>query len=460
MGMMLRYYCLIIWSGLVMLHRGCCTAIITEEDLHLPLNSDKIDKTVTTYNSHWKKRDVTPYGFHTISGNGSVFSHPGKRGRMLGMILAFDKGHMQSLRAVLSQYSRMCEDGWDVNIVLASSTAAIWTKNDFDFLKKHGHCFRQGGPIGIQIEQHPKALNIKVAEKHRLTLKREMNKYDVFVYQEDDIVISKEAFEAYLAEVDEIEKLLGSKGLEEYAPGFLRFRVNDLEEYTPKSDVKKQLGAKLPSDFGKDDPGYGSWRFEMSQAWAEELPLQEPLCLPLKPPKDETGVLVEQKPYIRLDGNVHQAAFVFTRQQVTLLENKCEFTGHRMWNLGDQYGREYMSSFSLYWSFLFRQKTIPSCRLKKVMPAPLKSALPNFGVLHYYKQKHYTAVSMKEYASQVDEYEKRIKRQQERGAQVQEDVVRQCFVPEQETFNYPQPLITEIHELLGGPKSDDETNNN
>ena len=379
-----RKMLLVLLLGLALMHVVRASPVAKKEkDLHLPLNSNLIDKTTTTYNSHWKKRDQTPFGFHTIVGNGSTFKVPGKS--MLGMILAFDLGHKVSLRPLLNQYARLCEAGWNINIIYASSTAARWTEADMKDLMSYGYCHRIQGSVGMQIEQHPKALNIKVAEKHRLTMKRNMDLYDVFVYQEDDIVISKETFEAYLDQVNKLSILLGVEALAEYAPGFLRFRVNDREDVDVKPGVTKQLGAQLPTDFGKEDIGFGKWQYKMNDAWAEELPLQEPVCMPLHVPKPSKAVdadgekiiidKVTQHPYIRLDGNIHQAAFVFTKQQLKVLEKSCQVCTHRMWNLGDQYGREYMSSFSIYWSFLFRQKTIPSCRLKVRLSLPLPSLL-------------------------------------------------------------------------------------
>ena len=84
-----RKMLLVLLLGLALMHVVRASPVAKKEkDLHLPLNSNLIDKTTTTYNSHWKKRDQTPFGFHTIVGNGSTFKVPGKS--MLGMILAFD----------------------------------------------------------------------------------------------------------------------------------------------------------------------------------------------------------------------------------------------------------------------------------------------------------------------------------------------------------------------------------
>jgi len=116
------------------------------------------------------------------------------------------------------------------------------------------------------------------------------------------------------------------------------------------------------------------------------------------------------------------------------------------------------------------------------MPAPLKDSLPDFGILHYFKQKHYTSVSMDEYATWVDEYENRIKQVRVQpcaqptrmclvltpipiskspprkyltntrlksrqniihGRKSDEGAIRQCFVPEMVPFNYPIPTVEE-----------------
>ena len=372
------------------------------------------------------------------------------------MVLAFDLGHLESLRVQLYEYSKMCDEGeFNVNVIIATSTAAIWTKETLEDFKRRFFCERINGPIGIEIEQHPKALNIKVAEKHRLSIKRYINDYDLFLYQEDDIIITTQNVQAYETEMKELVLLMGKEAYTKWAPGFLRYRLNLSQDprhggnrfsSRPQdlaSGTIPQLGARGQKEVTREIPV-----FESRKTYIEEMPLQEPLCLPLpsqlkQTAKDDSRPPVEPQPYFRLDGNVHQASFLLTKPQAHALEKYCNFTNHRMWNLGDQYGREYMSSFSLYWSFLFRQKTIPSCRLKKVLPAPLYQSLPRFSVLHFYHQKHFLMMTVREFAARVDEYERRIQYFQERGVQKQENEIRKCFVPEQEYVNYPQPVISE-----------------
>eukprot|EP01034_Spumella_vulgaris_P033221 gene33221-40991_t len=92
----------------------------------------------------------------------------------------------------------------------------------------------------------------------------------------------------------------------------------------------------------------------------EETPAFKPAC-------------VEGAPYLKVEGNIHQAMWVLTRSQVNLLQHKCSFLNQ------SSPSREYMSSFSL-----FTPKG-GHCRLNKLLPG---TRLQTFSVNHYYHQRH------------------------------------------------------------------------
>ena len=77
----------------------------------------------------------------------------------------------------------------------------------------------------------------------------------------------------------------------------------------------------------------------------------------------------ESHPYIHITGNLHQAMWIFTREQVHMLQEKCSFLNQ------SSPSREFMSSFSVW----------EHCHMHKVLPA---ERMLQFVVQHFYQQRH------------------------------------------------------------------------
>lgn len=207
-------------------------------------------------------------------------------------------------------------------------------------MQRKTYCYRTGAFLDIDLAIYESHVGVALGAEHRKYMANRTELFDVFVYHEDDIIFKHTHLMAYLYEIEKLHNLLPENGLHDYLIGFQRYRR-----------------LTFASGWGEVDI------FE--QELLEEIPNFRPVCI-----KDE--------PYFQVEGNIHQAMWVLTQQQVKLLHEKCSFLHH------NSPSREYMSSFSLY------DKKYYHCGLNKIIPGEHFST---FTVWHYYQQRHVSWIS-------------------------------------------------------------------
>ena len=79
------------------------------------------------------------------------------------------------------------------------------------YLKQKLYCYRMGRSIPIITEYHDSEVGVRLGLKHRALVAKLINDYDVFIYQEDDLMLEYSHLVAYLHET----KLLEEKVLRE-----------------------------------------------------------------------------------------------------------------------------------------------------------------------------------------------------------------------------------------------------
>lgn len=265
-----------------------------------------------------------------------------KYNRVLGFILAYNYEHIDPFVMILNEYVSMCEGGWDPTMVI--HTTVNWTPKFRRYLESKLWCYRTGKAIDLRMDLHDPSISISLAAEHRVVLGKELENFDVFIYHEDDIVFRHSHLSAYLYETKKLNDILPETGLKDYLIGFQRYR-------------RLLRTGEIHSGWGEQD------MFE--QDLLEELPSFNLNCL------SENDN--EKKPYLRIEGNKHQAMWVLTQKQVKSLQIRCAFLNQ------SNPSREYMSSFSL-----FDMKNY-HCGMVKLIPA---ERLSSFVVLHYYQQRH------------------------------------------------------------------------
>eukprot|EP01036_Dinobryon_divergens_P029057 gene29057-38109_t len=258
--------------------------------------------------------------------------------RVLGMILAFNYDHIDPLNLIMGQYQSMCEGGWYPTV--AVFTTANWSDTMKRYFRQRTFCYRINASIPIIVDVHPPSIGFGLGAEHRRFMGSQLDSHDVFIYHEDDILVKHSHLVAYLAETKKLRIGLGDSAIKDYSIGFQRYRrlVRSPNHHAINS--------------GEQDI------FE--QDLMEETPNFRPTC-------------IANSPYLVVEGNIHQAMWILTREQVETLQGKCSFLNQ------SSPSREYMSSFSLFYTKKYH------CALIKVIPG---DRLTTFVVHHYYQQRH------------------------------------------------------------------------
>jgi hypothetical protein len=194
---------------------------------------------------------------------------------------------------ILHQYQAMCEGGWSPTIVF--HTTVVWSNSLRRFLRQKTFCYRTNSSIPILFELSSPSVGTALAAEHRKTLIRELDNHDVFIYHEDDIIFKYSHLVAYLYETKRLHHLLPDNGLRDHVIGFQRYRRLWRGEQGHRSS------------YGEQDI------FEQENM--EETPNLSHMC-------------IGDTPYLAVSGNTHQAMWIFTREQVNLLQEKCQFLNH------------------------------------------------------------------------------------------------------------------------------------
>lgn len=212
-----------------------------------------------------------------------------KHNRVVGFILAFNFYHIDPIIYILNEYTSMCEAGWNTTLVFF--TTVHWSPAMIRYMKQKSYCYRSDTSVNILVSEHDPAINVGLGAQHRSYMGGIMDDYDVFIYHEDDILFKLSHLTAYLEETKRLHQLLPDGGLWDNCIGFQRYR-------------RLFRGNDINMPYGERDV------FE--QELLEETPEFVPIC-------------IKEKPYIHVQGNIHQAVWAFTRQQVLMLQEKCSF---------------------------------------------------------------------------------------------------------------------------------------
>ncbi len=212
--------------------------------------------------------------------------------RVLGMILSYNFDHIDPMMLILGEYQSMCEGGWNPTVVFF--TTIHWSLQIQRLFRQRVFCYRTNSSVPIRVSVHDPSISTALGAQHRTYMQHETDNFDVFAYHEDDIIFKHSHLVAYLYETKHLHQLLptNAKGLWENCIGFQRYR-----RLLKGGDVHG-------SHYSEQDL--------IEQELLEEMPNFRPLC-------------IGDTPYLRVEGNIHQAIWVLTRSQVFLLQEKCSF---------------------------------------------------------------------------------------------------------------------------------------
>lgn len=308
------------------------------------------------------------------------------KNRILCMLLSYKFFRMDSILAILHEHKSMCNAGWDVTVVIF--TVVPPSVRMRRYLDTKVYCHRIQAPVKILFEIRSDDSPRTLGAETRYYLRDVWQQYDLYIYQEDDMIVEYNHVMAFLTETEKLVRLfvktLESRSAAEdsytyarnevyskYLIGFQRY----LRHLRPFELRKTRLAEERP----------------FRQEFLEEIPHFMPRCVPALP--TESGDSAASAPYFEVLGNkrvppasLYQAMWMLTREQMEVLQRKCAFLDQTALNAGGL-ELEYPASLSLFQTDLIPERDstgkLMHCGLRKLIPA---YQLQSFTVLHYYHQ--------------------------------------------------------------------------
>ena len=269
--------------------------------------------------------------------------------KIISYILFFDMKHIQSMLMIMQEYRSVCEGGADVSIVLFTTLRDENARRLKKHLLENAFCYRVSQHLNVTLATHSPSTSIFLSEEHRKHISSDLENFDIFIYQEDDILLQLPHIVSFLSETEKLRILGGPETLHHYNFGFQRFR----RVISRKSPI---LGEFL-----------------------EETPFFDPICL-------------HGRPYFSVIGNPHQGMWILTREQLRALISKCKFNEQSIVTSREKnkrYVREYMSSLSLFANHIV---DAPHCNITKLIAV---EQIVSFFVQHVFptQDPYFTKIS-------------------------------------------------------------------
>lgn len=230
---------------------------------------------------------------NSYDGNLMMHNYPTaytENNKVMAFLLTFNFYHLDPVLLILNEFVSICESGWRPTVVI--QTTVEWTPEIMQYLRRKSFCYARNSSIEIRIDRHDPSVGIGLSATHRPYLYNEVNNYDLFVYLEDDIVFKSTSLAAFVHETKKLYELHQPHNiLWTHTIGFQRFR---------RLNRDSEVG-----HYGEQD------LFESELL--EETPGFEPICMR------------DREPYLWVRGNLHSGMWIFTKQQVLMLHEKCSF---------------------------------------------------------------------------------------------------------------------------------------
>lgn len=240
--------------------------------------------------------ELCAQSFRSTASMVEINSSAGKR--VLGIIVAFEFTRSDPLMLMLSEYRSMCEGGWEPTVLFL--TAAKLSDTTKRFFRQKLYCYRTQSYVPTVYSVHPRSIGYDLAEEARKVVYSRLNNHDVFIYQEEDMIVQFAHLAAYVSESETLYRVAGDAGLQEYMLGFQRYCRVQRHPSEPRQKV-----------FNEKDL--------LFKEYLDEFPFFKPICI------NDTPYLQATNCPVSWLANPHQAVWILTRRQLDALGAKCSF---------------------------------------------------------------------------------------------------------------------------------------
>jgi hypothetical protein len=288
--------------------------------------------------------------------------------RILGMILAFNFNRIESILIALQEYKNMCEAGWMPSIHFITATTP--SERLQRYFENKNFCYRIQRSIPMVYRQYNGSEKFLLSEHNRECVSEQLQNHDLFIYQEEDTILTLSHIMAYLDETKRLvhaaynaEKINIRRSLSSTASSSSSIRDRDSKGnikvghfrrkplIPPMKNTAKE--PKIDWEFANNtlrEYMIGFQRFYRVRSanlnkmnnesvtdndifrseQLNEIPFLYPVCVHDQP------YLESRSSSYRYIAQPHQAVYVMTRHQVHLLQEKCRFLDQRITNLKNE----------------------------------------------------------------------------------------------------------------------------
>ena len=271
-----------------------------------------------------------------------------KTNRILSVLLSHNLNHYESVTVILKEYVAMCESGWSPHVVLM--THANYTIRLQKLVSHVTFCSRAQVHIPVSFETN---YNLSLSRRY---FADHLDEADVFIYQEDDMILRLSQVNEWLRQMYILNDLLPANEMQDRTVGFLRYRRDN--PLHPPHISAKDSNAR---DAQEEDL--------IKLEYIEEEPAVGYICLGSN----------QSVPYLFFGGNCHQALWIFVREQIDYLQAKCSFLNQTKPESSGGW-IEYMSDMSIWDKHGNKHNPLGGCGLQKMAPPEVE----RIAVQHYY----------------------------------------------------------------------------
>jgi hypothetical protein len=150
--------------------------------------------------------------------------------RILVATVAYDLKQFMHFDIMFDSFRDMCESGASVDLVIYTSLE--WPRPAIESLEGRAFCRHPSATFRAAIIIKDPAVGLNIVRFHRTLFYENLDKYDLFIFTEDDLHIRPRHAIAYLEETRRLKEKLGDKRLADYSIGFLRYERLDSDNYS------------------------------------------------------------------------------------------------------------------------------------------------------------------------------------------------------------------------------------
>lgn len=269
--------------------------------------------------------------------------------KILAMILAYNFNHFESLLHIFHEYVAMCEGGWNPKVVLFVSADFKYSKKTINMIDYKTYCHRLNRTVEVEYNYINASSNL--ASYHRNYTSKVIDDFDIFTFQEDDMILTYHNIINWIHATWRLDSLLPEGEMKNFAFGFIRFRRQYL--ISSSESLKQYTGKDITN----------------ADVIGSEIIEEEPSV---------TYTCISGEKYLILTGNTHQSFWILSKDQIISLQNRCHFLNQS--RSGESGTIEYMTDFSIWDKNPTKSNPYGGCGMTKIMPSNVESFL----VHHYF----------------------------------------------------------------------------